>query len=54
MSVISEQLLDVDDAEFTAHSLQVKAPVGTRQVTILITSVYGGELFADDFVLNIN
>ena len=54
LSVISEQLLDVDDAEFTAHSLQVKAPVGTRQVTILITSVYGGELFADDFVLNIN
>ncbi len=54
LSVIEEAVLDVNDNEYTLRSLKATAPVGTRQVTVIVTSVYGGELFADEFVLNIN
>lgn len=54
LSIIKEEILDVNDTQYTLHTLAAKAPQGTRQVTVVVASVYGGELFIDDFILNIN
>ncbi len=51
---ISTEEISIDCNNWQQFSKQLVAPAGTVQIEIRITSVYGGQIFADNFVLHQN